>query len=86
MAHAWQALCPTHRLAAFLDEKADGETLFPGINAGDALRTLRSLLVGLGIKGGSRYRTHDLRRGHALDLQLSGAHRTVQFCFVVSLC
>ena len=30
-------------------------------------------MVALGIPNAQLYRCHDLRRGHALDLQLSGA-------------
>ena len=29
----------------------------------------------LGVKDHMAYRTHDLRRGHALDLQLSGVNK-----------
>ena len=34
-----------------------------------------------GVKKSEAYRTHDLRRGHALDLQLSGTWRTCLPCF-----
>ena len=30
------------------------------------------MLTGIGVCEPEKYRTHDLRRGHALDLQLSG--------------
>ena len=60
-------------MGRFLEEVADGEPLFDRITASDALHTLRHILLGLGIKNACAYRTHDLRRGHALDLQLSGA-------------
>ena len=43
-----------------------------GINAAEALRTLRRMLELLGVEDHKNYRSHDLRRGHAKDLQLSG--------------
>ena len=67
-----QASCPVHRLAPFFQCKHEGEPLFPGITALDALWTLRRILSAMKVRDASRYRTHDLRRGHALDLQLSG--------------
>ena len=51
----------------------DGECLFQDITAAKALATLRLLLASVGVAQAGEYRTHDLRRGHALDLQLSGA-------------
>ncbi len=59
-------------MGKFLDEAGEGEALFKQIDAGEALRTLRHVLRVLDIKEWYAYRTHDLRRGHALDLQLSG--------------
>ena len=59
-------------MGSFLNEFAEGEPLFADITAGEALRTLRMILTELDIKNGSEYRTHDLRRGHARDLQQSG--------------
>ncbi len=38
----------------------------------DARDTLRFILSELKIEQANAYRTHDMRRGHALDLQLSG--------------
>ncbi len=38
-----------------------------------ALASLRSILLALKVPNGIRYRTHDLRRGHAQDLLESGA-------------
>ncbi len=64
--------CPIHRLGAYLDSQEEGAPLFQGISAADALRTLRAILCALGVEGWDNYRTHDIRRGHALDLQLSG--------------
>jgi len=39
-----------------------------------ALGSLRAILKALDVEGWKWYRTHDLRRGHARDLQLSGAN------------
>ena len=64
--------CPVHVLGPMLDELQHGEKMFPGISAGEALRMLRVMLTALGIAKAQQYRTHDLRRGHAKDLQLSG--------------
>ena len=50
-----------------------GDAPFAGINAGSALAMLRSLLGWLDVPDAGAYRTHDLRRGHAKDLQVSGA-------------
>ena len=49
-----------------------GEKLFPGLTGARALQVLRVILHGLGVQEHMSYRTHDLRRGHARDLQLSG--------------
>ena len=37
------------------------------------MAVLREILLSLKIKDAALYRMHDFRRGHALDLQLSGA-------------
>ena len=50
-----------------------GQQPFKGFSAGTALSLLRNLLVWLKIPEAAEYRTHDLRRGHARDLQESGA-------------
>ena len=64
--------CPVHVLGPWLNATAAGELLFPGVTAASALRTLRAILMKLSIPDAGEYRTHDLRRGHAKDLQLSG--------------
>ena len=51
----------------------EGASLFGGITAGAALGLLRHILARLGVAEAESYRTHDLRRGHARDLQLHGA-------------
>ena len=50
-----------------------GSKPFAGISPGKAIADLRALLARLSVKDASLYRTHDLRRGHARDLQASGA-------------
>jgi len=65
--------CPVHVLGPMLDEAGHGGALFPGITASGALATLRSVLQCLDIPHAALFRTHDFRRGHAKDLQLSGA-------------
>jgi len=67
-----QVTCPVHRLGERLDSLSEGKRLFPDIHAAKALGVLRWLLTQLGVESAGSYRTHDLRRGHALDLQLSG--------------
>ncbi len=47
--------------------------MFGGITAASALATLRAYLGRLGVDGAGAYRTHDIRRGHADDLRVSGA-------------
>jgi hypothetical protein len=47
--------------------------MFSTINVARALTTLRFILGRIGVDDFRSYRTHDLRRGHILDLQKSGA-------------
>ena len=65
--------CPVHVLWKFFVEFDIGEQPFKGISAGAALSMLRNLLEWMQIPGASGYRTHDMRRGHARDLQEGGA-------------
>ena len=60
-------------LGALVSAGADGTQPFAGITPAAALRVLRMALVGLGVDQAGSYRCHDFRRGHALDLQVSGA-------------
>ena len=62
-----------HVLGNFVQSTREGERVFPNCTAPQALETLRFVLVQLGVKDAAQYRTHDLRRGHARDLQVSGA-------------
>ena len=68
----WQVTCPVHILTPLIFQCDSGERLFRGITAAGALDALRAMLTGIGVSAPEQYRTHDLRRGHALDLQLSG--------------
>ena len=65
--------CPLHVLGPLVDACPEGQSLFPGMNRTSVLRALRVLLDKVGVEKSSFYGTHDLRRGHALDLQLAGA-------------
>lgn len=67
-----RATCPVHVIGPWLDTHPTGTPLFPDISPARALGMLRDMLATVGVEGHSEYRTHDLRRGHALDLQLSG--------------
>ena len=67
-----KATCPVHVLGPLLGERRSGTKLFPQATAAVALRVLREMLGILGIPKAELYRTHDFRRGHAKDLQLSG--------------
>ena len=59
-------------LGPLLLKHSPGDPLFEGITAADALARLRAILVVLNVPNAADYRTHDFRRGHAKDLQLSG--------------
>ena len=48
------------------------ESLFEGITAHEALDKLRFMLAAIGVEKAELYRSHDIRRGHALDLQCAG--------------
>ena len=50
-----------------------GQKLFHGVTPAKALSALRHILCAIGLADALDFRTHDLRRGHALDLQLAGA-------------
>jgi hypothetical protein len=65
--------CPVHVLGPIVSGTAEGQRLFGQVTAALALKTLRTLLDVVNVRGAAAYRTHDLRRGHALDLQQSGA-------------
>ena len=62
-----------------------GRQPFAHITPSDARKVLRVMLGLVGIQECARYRTHDLRRRHAKDLQISGMH-SVQCCIWQCCC
>ena len=64
--------CPVHRIDPFLASVPEGAKLFPNISAANALSGLRNTLALIEVGRAESYRCHDLRRGHARDLQASG--------------
>ena len=75
--HCWcttcRESCPVHVLGPMLEDRVPGEGLFPNISAASAGAFLKKMLESIGVREAGSYRLHDLRRGHALDLQLAGA-------------
>ena len=65
--------CPVHVLGPYFSEFQCGVKPFAEFSAGMALTRLRYTLSLLGVLDAVKYRTHDLRRGHARDLQENGA-------------
>ena len=65
--------CPVHALAPFFQSCDQGERPFAHMTLNVALKGLRTVLGKLNIQDAERYRTHDLRRGHAEDLRVKGA-------------
>jgi len=65
--------CPVHVVGKLVSSAVHGAALFGGITPAGALEALRHMLAAIGVEHAAKYRTHDLRRGHALDLQCSGA-------------
>ena len=68
-----KATCPLHVLGELVRTQP-GCQPFVHITPSDARRMLRVMLGLVGVVDCARYRTQDLRRGHAKDLQLSGQH------------
>lgn len=60
-------------LGAYLGKCPVGHQLFEGITPAKATRALRVLLKLAQVQYFATYRLHDVRRGHDLDLQMSGA-------------
>ena len=65
--------CPVHVLGPLIKNSQPGEALFAGISSQAALCKLRVMLAAIGVEKSECYRSHDMRRGHALDLQCAGA-------------
>ena len=66
-------MCPVHVLGPLIKNSQPGEALFAGISSQAALCKLRVMLAAIGVEKSECYRSHDMRRGHALDLQCAGA-------------
>eukprot|EP00973_Karenia_brevis_P079919 11089638-Karenia_brevis.AAC.1 len=64
-------LCPVHVLGTYVKRVSAGSRIFPTATPARALAVLRMMLQKLGVQDSECYRTHDLRRGHAKDLQVS---------------
>ena len=73
--------CPVHVFGKLVDSLPPGTRLFKGVTPGRALAMLRFILEQIGTPRARLYRTHDLRRGHALDLQLSGPSQSMCMTF-----
>merc|ERR1712185_131973 len=65
--------CPVCILGPFFQQHPLGVKVFKEFNAKKALSELKLLLALLEVPNYEQYRCHDLRRGHARDLQLKGA-------------
>ena len=66
--------CPVHTLwHKFLEPMEIGTQPWGSISASTARNHLRETLERLAVPNAGSYGTHDLRRGHAKDMQLSGA-------------
>ena len=64
--------CPVHTVWPLVRDLPDGALIFQGITAAIARSKLREFLHALGVQNWDKFWTHDLRRGHAKDMQLSG--------------
>ena len=65
--------CPVHVLGKYFQTLGEGERPFAQFSAASVLQSLRAFLSRIGIVDSQKFRTHDLRRGHARDLQERGA-------------
>ena len=65
--------CPVHALGQFLRQCGPGSAPFACFGPSGVLSALRSWLRVLNIENATQYRTHDIRRGHARDLQAAGS-------------
>lgn len=64
--------CPVHMLGAALNSWGPGSQPFAGTTASKARANLREVLAAIGVPEASRYRTHDLKRGHTRDMANKG--------------
>lgn len=71
---AFPEMCPVHVLwHGFFEHLEVGAQPWAVISASQARQHLRQTLQKLSVPNAMLYGTHDFRRGHAKDLQLSGA-------------
>jgi hypothetical protein len=68
-----KATCPVHVLGAYFQGLPAGSAPFVATTPSAALGLLRDMLSFLNVPDAAHFRTHDMRRGHAEDLKLSGA-------------
>ena len=67
------ATCPVHFLGAFFAGLGGGQRPFARFTPSVALCQLRMLLNWMQVPQAKYYRSHDLRRGHARDMQANGS-------------
>ena len=67
--------CPVHVLWPFVSQFETGEHPFDMFTPKVALLGIRWFLHKLHVQDAALYRTHDLRRGHTLDMQCAGAKK-----------
>ena len=67
------SLSAMKRRRELIEKFPEGTLLFKGVTPAAALANLRKILGELNVPNAMAYRTHDLRRGHARDLQINGA-------------
>ena len=70
---AHSLVCPVHAIWPYIKDFKEGQSIFEGITPSMAMKTLRKYLSLIGKPDFMKYRSHDLRRGHADDLRASGA-------------
>ena len=65
--------CPVHILGPYFASFSAGASPFVEFDSKSALAVLRGWLNAMGVKDSFKYRTHDLRRGHARDMMRAGS-------------
>ena len=84
---ASRTTCPVHVLGRFFLDEGVGSRPFSNITPDAARSTLRAMLRNMGVAEADAFCTKDFRRGHALDLQLSGVFvRSYAFGIWLILC
>ena len=70
---AHRPTCPVHSIAPFFRALEDGDTPFSRFHPSRVRKQLRRMLSAVGVPDAHKYRTHDIRRGHADDILKAGA-------------